>query len=106
MQRPKKAAESRERTVSKNASKPEEEEEEEEDQKEPKYRSYSQIKSLIRKRMAENPGIFESFNYGKKMKCVYCMRPIHPKKSNIVEHLKTVGHKDAVANITVEGKMM
>ena len=56
--------------------------------------------------MAENPGIFESLNFGTKMKCVYCSKPIHPKKSNIIEHLQTSGHKEAVANITVAGNIM
>ena len=95
MQRPKKAAESRERALMKNAAKSED------SPKELKYRSYSQVKSLIRKRMAESPGIFESQNLGRVMKCVYCMKAINPKKSNVEEH-----HIDAVANLTVEGKIM
>ena len=74
--------------------------------KELKYRSYSQVKSLIRKRMAESPGIFESQNLGRVMKCVYCMKAINPKKCNVEEHLITATHKDAVANLTVEGKIM
>ena len=61
MQRPKKAAESRERTVIKNAPKSKD------SPKDLKYRSYSQVKSLIRKRMAESPGIFET----RVIKCVY-----------------------------------
>lgn len=100
MQQPKKAAESRERALRKNAAKSEV------SPKELKYRSYSQVKSLIRKRMAESPGIFESQNLGRVMKCVYCMKAINPKKSNVEEHLITATHKDAVANLTVEGKIM
>jgi hypothetical protein len=100
MQRPKKAAESRERTVIKNASKPID------SPKDFKYRSYSQVKSLIRKRMVESPGVFESHKLGRVMKCVFCMKVINPKKSNVEEHLKTIGHRDAVANLTIEGKIM
>ena len=40
------------------------------------------------------------------MKCVYCMKAINPKKCNVEEHLITATHKDAVANLTVEGKIM
>jgi hypothetical protein len=56
--------------------------------------------------MAESPGIFESQNSGKVIKCVYCMNTINPKKSNIEEHLMTASHKDAVANLTIVGKIM
>ena len=100
MQRPKKAAESRERTVIKNAPKSKD------SPKDLKYRSYSQVKSLIRKRMAESPGIFESQNSGRVIKCVYCMKTINPEKSNIEEHLMTTSHKVAVANLTIVGKIM
>jgi hypothetical protein len=94
MQRPKKAAESRERTVIKNSSKPTD------SPKDLKYRSYPQVKSR------KSPGVFESHKLGKVMKCVFCMKVINPKKSNVEEHLKTVDHRDAVSNLTIEGKIM
>lgn len=55
--------------------------------------------------MAKSPGVFEALKFGTVMKCVHCMKTISPKKSNVDEHLKTVGHKDAVTNMTIEGKI-
>ena len=101
MARPRKSAESRPRAVAKNtvavvAA--------DDDQRYQKSKRYTVIKSLIKKRMKENPGVFEALKGGSILICLFCRKPLHPKKSNVDEHIATASHVDSVATLTVEGE--
>jgi hypothetical protein len=66
-------------------------------------KQYQVIKALVKKRMKENPGIFEALKFISVLKCLYCLKPLHQKKSNVDEHVSRQSHIDSVATMTVQG---
>lgn len=103
MKRVKKAAEARERKVTKNSKKESPEPKKSPEKKKKKTISYADNKALVAKRIRQNPGTFVSERYGSKLKCVYCNKFVGAKSSNVDDHVVTDTHINGIAAFTIAG---